>query len=58
MKKRGPYQRINEMSMYGFMQRIPDKSAAEKYLAQLRENGEQTIAGGAGAELHWRGVAQ
>lgn len=58
MKKRDTYQQINEMSMYEFMQRLPDKSVAEKYLAQLRENGKQTIAGGAGAELHWRGLAQ
>lgn len=58
MKKRDAYQQINEMSMYEFMQRIPDESAAEKCLAQLRRNGKQTIAGGAGAELHWRELAQ
>ena len=58
MKKHDTYQQINEMSMYEFMQRIPDESAAEKYLVQLRWNGGQTIAGGVGTELHWRGLAQ
>ena len=42
MKKYNTYQQINEMSRCEFMQRIPDESAAEKYLVQLRWNGEPT----------------